>query len=850
MNKVFLLLFFQKKKFFLPFTLARRDLRGGLAGLRIVLACLALGVAAIAAVGSLRVGVAEGLARDGAKILGGDIAISGGNQPLPVALGAWLRERGARTSEVVTLRSMLIAPSGDRVLVEVKAVDGAWPLIGRAEVAPAQSMAAALAGGGLLVEPVLRDRLGLKPGEVLKLGRASVVMHGVLEAEPDRVASPSLFGLRAMVGLDLLPQTGLIQPGTIAQYQLRAVLPAGLDAAVVARDIRTKFGDQGWRIRLPGDAAPGLARFIDRTSLFMTLVGLTSLLVGGIGVANGVRAWLEARALSIATLRCLGASGRLVFAVALIQVMALAGLGVLLGLVAGALLPIGAFALLRGVLPVPPVVGVFPAPLALAALYGLLTAAAFALWPLARAMRIPGAALFRDALLPSRVWPRQGGMWWLIAANTLLALALVALTVATAPERHFALWFCAAAVATLALFRAGGWLLMAVARRMRPRLVWLRLGVANLHRPGAATPLLLVSLGIGLSTLAAVALTLGNVRRQVSQQLPDRAPSFFFIDIQDSQMPKFRAIMAADPNATDLTEVPSLRARIVSVNGVPAQQVKATPDTSWALRGDRGLTYAGAMPEGTRMVAGQWWPPDYSGKPLLSFDAVLAAGWGVKLGDPIRLNVLGRDITFTVANLRRIDWGTLGLNFTMIASPAPLSQAPHGHIATVRAPEADQARLLRVVTDALPNVSGIRVADVLGAIAGLLEQISVALAATGSLTLAAGGLVLAGAVAAGQRRRIREAVILKTLGATRGQIRAAWLVEFGILGLVAGGIAALVGLAASWAVVVLLMHADWVPLPGTLAAVVLGCVALMLGFGYAGTEAALRAKAAPLLRNE
>jgi putative ABC transport system permease protein len=286
------------------------------------------------------------------------------------------------------------------------------------------------------------------------------------------------------------------------------------------------------------------------------------------------------------------------------------------------------------------------------------------------------------------------------------------------------------------------------------------------------------------------------------------------------------------------------------VNGVPAQRVKATPDTAWALRGDRGLTYAGAMPAGTRLVAGRWWPAEYAGKPLLSFDAALAAGWGVALGDTIRLNVLGRDIDFTVASLRRIDWGTLGLNFTMIASPAPLAKAPHGHIATVRAPEADQARLLRAVTDALPNVSGIRVADVLRAVAGMLEQISAALAATGALTLAAGALVLAGAVAAGQRRRIREAVLLKTLGASRAQIRAAWLVEFGILGLAAGGLAALVGLAASWAVVVLVMGGAFTFLPATVAAVVTGCVALMLGFGYAGTEAALRARSAPWLRNE
>ena len=840
----------------LAFRLARRELRGGLAGLRIVLACLALGVAAIAAVGTLREGVARGLAQDGARILGGDIEVSGGNQALPSALDAWLAARGARLSHVVTLRSMLVAPSGGRVLVELKAVDGAWPLLGTAEVAPPPPLAAALAGSpqgfGLLVEPVLLDRLGVRVGDVLKLGSAPVVLRGVLTGEPDRVSSPSIFGLRAMVAAAALPATALLQPGAIASYRLRAVLPPGADAAALVSALRRQFGEQGWRIRQSAEAAPAVKQFIDRTSLFMTLVGLTSLLVGGIGVANGVRAWLEARARTIATLRCLGASAAMVFAVALIQVMALASLGVLLGLVAGAALPLAAFGLLRDVLPVPPVVGVFPAPLALAALYGLLTAAAFALWPLGRAMRIPGAALFRDALLPARARPP----WWLLAANAALAASLVGLTVAAAPERGFALWFCVAAIGTLALFRLGGWLLMAAARLGHPRRVWLRLGLANLHRPGAATPLLLVSLGIGLSTLAAVALIQANVRRQVLEQLPAQAPSFFFIDIQNSQMPRFRHILAADKSVADMQEVPSLRARIVSVAGVPVERVAATPDTAWALRGDRGLTYAAAMPADTRLVAGQWWPADYAGPPLVSFDAALARGWGVKVGDTIRVNVLGRDIDLKVASLRDINWRTLGINFTMVASPGLLAQAPHTHIATVRvagtgqAGEAAQARLLRLVTDALPNVSGIRVADVLRAVADLLGQLSAALAATGSLTLAAGALVLAGAVAAGQRRRIREAVILKTLGATRAQIRAAWLVEFGVLGAVAGLIAALVGTAASWAVLVLVMHADWAFLPGTLAVVVLSCVALMLVFGYAGTEAALRAKAAPLLRNE
>lgn len=826
--------------------LARRELRGGVRGFRIVLACLALGVAAIAAVGSLREGIERGLARDGARILGGDLSVQSGAEPLPDALRVWLRGRGAQLSEAVTMRSMLVAQSGARMLVELKAVDGAWPLLGTAVLDPPGPVQAALADG-LVAEKLALDRLGVAPGETVRLGGAAFPVRAVLADEPDRVSSPSIFGPRVVIGLADLPRTGLLAPGAIAEHALRALLPPGADVAETITALRTAFPNTGWRIRDALGAAPGVTQFIERTSLFMTLVGLTSLLVGGIGVANGVHAWVLARARTIATLRCLGAAPRLVFAVCLVQVMALASLGVLAGLVIGAALPALAVAALAGVLPVAPETGPFLWPLLLAAAYGLLTAAAFSLRPLGRAMRIPGAALFRDALLPDATRSPV----WLVAATVAAALALVALTVASAEQRLFATSFCGAAAATLLLFRGGGWALMRLAAWLpAPPYPWARLGLANLHRPGAPTPLMLVSVGLGLSTLTAVALIEGNLRRQIMEQLPRDAPSFFFIDIQNDQMAAFRRIVGTLPGVSDLREVPSLRTRVVSVNGVPAEQVAATPDTTWALRGDRGLTYAHAMPEGTRLVAGSWWPADYAGPPLVSFDATLARGWGVRVGDSLRLNVLGRDIDVRVASLRDIAWRSLGINFTLIASPGLLEAAPHTFIATVRADPGQQAALLRAVTDALPNVSGIRVADVLATVGALLGRIGAALGATAAVTLAAGALVLAGAVAAGQRRRIREAVILKSLGATRAQIRAAWLVEFGILGVAAGLLAAAVGTAASWAVVRQVMGSDWSFLPGRLAVTVAGCVALMLAFGYVGTAAALRARAAPLLRNE
>ncbi len=828
----------------LLFTLARRELRAGTRGLRIVIACLALGVAAIAGVGSLRQAITSGLHAQGSTLLGGDIDIESASARLPSRLAAWFQARGAKVSEIVTLRSMLIAPSGKELLVELKAVDSAWPLLGSSGLAPG---ALAPRGGkaGLVAEPLVAERLGIAPGATVRLGDASFRYVGLLPHEPDRVATPSILGPRVLIPLANLAKTGLIVTGSFFDDHLRVLLRNPSEVPATLHALAAAFPDNGWHIRTARDAAPGLAHFIDRTSLFLTLVGLTSLLVGGIGVANGTGAWLAARARSVAVLRCLGASGGLVTALAMLQVLVLAVLGIAIGVVLGAALPYVAVAALGNVLPVQPQLGIFPAPLALAALFGLLTAASFGIWPLGRAARIPGAALFRASVVVT------GGVGWRTAvAGLLLGVALVALTIVTAQDPRFAAGFCVGALGTLALFRVGAWVLVRITARLPARRAWARLGLGNLSRPGTPTPLMLVSVGLGLATLASVALVQGNVQQELGGAMPARAPSFYFIDIQPHERATFEHILRTTPGVSQVEMVPSLRAHVVAVNGVPAAQVHATAGTRWALDGDLGLTYAATPPPGTDLVAGHWWRAGYTGPSLVSFDTHLAAGWGVHVGGTLTLNVLGRNLTLRIASLRQIAWRSLALNFAMVASPGLLSGAPHTYIATARTTPGAEAVLLRRLTGALPNVSAIRVADVLATVASLFGQLGTALAATGSLALAAGALVLAGAVAAGRARRVREAVILKTLGASRAQIRAAWLVEFGILGVTAGVMAAVVGTAASWAVVRLVMHGSWVFLPGALAGVVVLSLALMLVVGFAGTEAALRVKAAPLLRNE
>jgi putative ABC transport system permease protein len=827
----------------LGLTLARRELRAGPRGLVLVLMCLALGVAAIAAVGTLRAAIQAGLQADGARILGGDLEIRSGYQPLEPDVLRFVEARGGVASEVRLLRAMLVAPNGERSLVEVKAVDGRYPLYGALRLAPEL----ALRGAMVVAEPAVAERLGLNPGDLVRLGEGRFTFAAVIAEEPDKVATPTAFGPRAILPLDQLQATGLIQPGSLIAHEYRIRLPLGVSARGFAGELRAAFPGAPWRVRLAEQAEPGVNRFLDRAAAFLTLAGLTALLVGGIGVATGVRAWLEARARTIATLRCMGAPAGAIFAAYLFQVLVLAGLGIAIGLVAGWGLMVLAATALSETLPVPARLGLYPAPLALAALYGLLTSLTFALWPLGRAGRIPGAALFRDVLGGGARWPGLG----VFLLNALAAGALVALVIGTAEQPFFAAAFCGGAAVAILGFRLGATALMWGAKRFshirRPAL---RLGLANLHRPGAPTPIMLMAIGLGLTTLAAIAQIEGNLRNAIGSEMPRQAPNFFFIDIQPDQVSEFERLAREIPGTEEIRRVPSLRARISAVNGIPAEEFRTTPETAWALRGERGITYAAEPPPGTRLVAGQWWARDHDGPTLVSFDANLARGWGIGIGDTITINVLGRDVEMTIANLRQIEWRGLSMNFAMVASPGLLSSAPHTHIATVRGDPAQDTALLRRITDSLPNVSGIRVREALEQIGVLLGRIGTALTATGSITLLAGALVLAGAVAAGQRRRVREAVVLKTVGATRAQIRQAFLVEFGVLGGFAGLLAAAAGTAAAWGVVVGIMRQDWVFLPGTLLATVLGCMALVLAFGYAGTALALRARPAPLLRNE
>lgn len=837
-------------RFGLALRLGLRELRGGLGRFRIFLACLVLGVAAIAGVGSVGAAITACLQANGRDLLGGDLEFALIQRGATPAERDWLAARG-RVSEIRRLRAMARLAGGEaRTLIELKAVDRAYPLFGTVATAPALTAEAlfALRDGawGAAVDDTLLTRLGARLGDRVQVGEAVVELRAVLTAEPDRGADAFALGPRVLAAAGMLDASGLIQPGSLVNTAYRLALAPGLPAKPVAAAAREAFPDAGWRIRTADEGAPGIQQFVDRLTQFLALVGLTALVVGGVGVGSAVRAHMAEKTRTIAILKALGAPAALIFETYLMQVLLLGLAGVALGLALGAAAPALLSGVLAAQLPVPAEGGIFIQPLALAALFGLLTALLFTLWPLARARDIPPARLFRDLVAPDRRWPA----WPFVAAIAATAAALAALAILTAPELAFALWFVPGVVAAFGVLRLAGVMVALIARKLpRPRRPGLRLALGNLHRPGAATGTVVLSLGLGLTLMVAVALVQRNLDTEIAERLPQTAPAFFFVDIQPDQLQPFIAAVAAVPGAGDLRYVPTLRGRISAVNGVPARDWTVAPDGRWALRGDRGVSYADSAPEGTELVAGAWWPADYRGPPLVSFDAKVAQAMGVGLGDRLTVNVLGRDIEARIASLRRIEWLSLTINFTLILSPGALAGAPHSYLATAKAEGPAEAALYRAVTDRFPNVTVVRMKEALESVDRILRKLGLAVQGAAAVTLAAGLLVLAGALAAGQRQRLYDATILKTLGASRAQVVGAFVLEYAILGLATGLVAFGAGSLAAFGVVEGLMGQPWrldagFALIGLAAGLVLtvgcGVLATWSGFGESPARALRR----------
>jgi putative ABC transport system permease protein len=839
---------------------AFREMRGGLTGFAVFIACIALGVGAIAAVGSVTRALVAEITEEGQAILGGDVAFRINHRRANADEITYFGSLGD-VSEVSSLRAMARTEDRkDQTLVSFKGVDAAYPLFGALELESGRALHDVIGGsaapdGALpaVVEPVFAGRLGLETGDRFRIGDALLVLADLITREPDRLSGGLSFGPRVMVSQGSLQATGLAKPGSLVRWRYRVAVPGLDDAALQQLAVATqeRFSESGWAARTRARAAPAITSQIEEFRDFLTLVGLTALAVGGVGVANSVRAYLEKRRPSIATFKAVGGSGPFIMRLYLAQIMLVAGVGIGIGLALGAVAPILIGSFLEGVFPVAGVAGgIYPSALLLALVYGVLTALTFALVPLGRARQVPVSALYRDHVSKSDIAAPKGAY----ALATVAALALAGTAIGFSENAPLAAGLIVGGVLGFIVLRLVASGIMVIARRLpRPRLLEARIALANIHRPNALTPTIVLSLGLGLSLLVTLALIETSLTRQLTQSLPERAPSFFFLDVPSTRAAAFKEFVAVNADDATIEQVPMLRGRIVTLKDIPSADYPTTPESDWVLRGDRGITYSSQKPEGSRLITGAWWDADYSGPPLVSFEDELANELNLKVGDTLVVNVLGRNITLEIANTRTVDWGDLGINFVMVFSPNAVAGAPHMMLTTLAYPDGgtleQETAMTRAVLDDFPEVTVVRVKEALEAVTSLVGRMATAIRLAAGVALVAAVLVLAGALAASHQFRIYDAVVLKTLGATRGRLLRAFTLEFVALGLITAVFGIAVGALSSYVVTTMVMNIDFVfSLPVALMAA-LGAVTVTVVLGLVGTWRALGVPPAGLLRS-
>ena len=829
--------------------LMRRELRNGLRGFGVFVTCLFLGVFAVAAIGNFSAAARSGLLDDAGALLGGDLELSLAHRPMDNEQLDFLKQNAALSS-TLELRTMALAvESQHRGLVELKAVDDRYPLYGQPLLDPDQSFEQAFMRQndrpGALVESAFLDRFDLAVGDLIQLGSTQFQIRGRLVREPDRSFRAFTLGPRVMIDQAALMQTGLVQPGSLVDYNYRLKLSDRDLVDEFRRELEARYPDAGWRIRTWRQATPRISDFLDRMETNLTLLGLCALLLGGLGVTGAVRGYLGGKVGHIATMKSLGASRSLIFTTYLLQVLLLGGLATLAGLVCGATVPWLLHNSFGSALPFPLAVEIFPRVWFIAAIFGLLTALLFSLKELGTACRIPPALLFRGYVETRKKTTGTG----VRIAMAITALLLIAVALLSSADQRLAIWFISGAAGCFVLFHFLAALVIKLTRMApRPSHPLLRLALTSLKSPGSPAGNIVFSLGIGLTVLVLIVQVQGNLNSLVTTTLPEKAPTFFFFDLQPQQIEPFGALLADHSQDVTFEASPTLRGRITAIDGVPVAERTIDPGVRWAIRGDRFFSYAAAMPAGTLMAAGNWWPADYQGPPLLSITSDLAEGFGVDVGDTISISLLGRTITAEIANLRDVDWSSLELNFALIFAPGTLEQAPHSFLAAAHLPAEQEEELYRQITASFPNVSAVSVREILANVARTLDHIGWAFKGMAAITLLTGFLVLVGAISADQHRRIRDAVIYKVCGSTRQDILRVFAAEFLLLGLITGGVSLLIGTLAAFAILEGPLNSDFQLQGMVVLLTLLTGITLTMILGLLGTWKALGQKASNYLR--
>ena len=900
--------------------MAWREIRGSWRQFVFFLACLAVGVGSVVGIELFATNVESLILRDARSLLGGDLEIRAAHQ-LSESGRKTLDDLKARHVEVTHVRELVgmaavpvagysqtpddDCPSpctpgsslgqalsqGEREfepqatqLVELKAVEDQYPLYGQVEITPQQSLRDSLAPldcpslpcFGAVVQESLLISFGLQLHDHLKIGQAWFAVTGILVKEPDRVASAFSLGPRVLISRQALRATDLIKPGSRIRERYLLRVPESLALDPLRGELQGRLGPEGAGVSSYRDAQPRIRRFLDQLTTYLGLIGLTSLFVGGIGIACTIHGFMRHKLTTVAILKTLGANAGLLMRVYLFQSLFMGCLGSLGGVALGVglqrLLPV----LLGELIPVTISSHVTVLPLSKGLLVGVVTTFCFTIWPLLAIRAIPPALVFRREVEQHHVPIEGSRLRWtwnallqLVRDRHRLVTAVMmgcGLTVLAAWQARsltlgalFIVAFCAAVI----LLQIGVWaLLHGLDTLPRPRSFVIRQALGNVQRPGNFTRGMAVAIGVGVMVIVTVALVKSSLLVALGERIPKDAPTFFFIDIQPDQREAFEEIVQREAAQAPYRLTPVVRARLRAIDGhvIDPEEHKGKKN-GWYFTREYVLTALSALPRDNVVVKGAWWAADspdakqtdarqQEASIRVSVEDQAAANFGVDVGSTIEFTVQGAPVSAVVQSTRQVDWGSFTMNFFMILSPGALDGAPMTYIVSAKVEAEEELPLQHALVRALPNVTAIKVGDVLANVARLLEQLAWAIQGIAFLSMASGAVVMTAAVSSTRYRRLYESAILKAIGGTRRVVVASFAVEFALI----GGLAGLVGVglasALSWAILHFFLDLAWSVQPLVLGWGLLVTVGLAVAVGLLSTFKILGEPPLAVLRQE
>lgn len=836
---------------------ALRETKSNLRDFRVMVLSLFLGVFVISLIYNITDALENGLNKNGKAILGGDVLIRQIYNPITADQLNYLATYGT-ISQSIEMRGLVYNDANEQAgLSEIKAIDDHYPLFGKIELTNAGLVdnihtflkTAENGKPNIVMDEGLKNRLELNIGETVQLGSIEFTLKDTITNEPDRAGGGTFtVAPRTMLRIDALKTTKLLVPGAQTYYKYRIALsnPDQIDA--LESSLNDRYAEASWRFRKYTNASPRIERFLEQLSLFFTLVGLSALLIGGVGIGNATKVVIQKRVASIAVMKTLGASKSFVFYlwVAILTMTSL--IGVIPAIILAQILPFIIFDTLGPLIPITAIPTISFTSIIQSVFLAFSILFLFSILTLSIAAQLKPALLLKTAITNGIEGKADKSITRVFIALLCLVISVVVLT---SPRPDFTLAFTIGALATFLILRVTSWcIIKALTPLKNSKKLTLRLAVLSLVRTGNQTLTILVALGLALTLFTMIALIEDNIKNRISDDIPEDAPAFFFIDIQKSQMAEFEAMLQSFPDVADLQKVPNLRGRIKYINGENAEDALVDQSESWLLRGDRGFTYLTEQPKHSELLDGEWWSPDYDGPPIISIVEDVADAFDIGAGDEITLNVLGRDITATVANVRSVNWSTMTINFSITFAPGTLDNAPHSYLATIIAPEDQENKIMSAIAQQFPNITAIQVREALQIVTDILEQIAIAMRVIASLALVTGILVLFSSILSTFRQRRYETILMKVIGVTPKMIARATKIEFAILGLAAGTLALLIGSLGSYLVVVYIMKSDWVLSLNIALSTVSASLVITFIFSFWALSRILQAKPHQYLRNE